>query len=259
MAESAGLLAGKRTLVLGVANDHSLAWAIAREFHRHGALLALTYAGEVFERRVRPLAEELGIELIWPCDVLDDRQVAALQDHVARHWGQVDSVVHAIAFAQRDDLKGDFSQTGRDGFRIALEVSVYSFIHLARVLSPLLTRGSSLITLSYFGAEKVVPNYNVMGVAKAALEASVRYLAAELGPRGIRVNALSAGPVRTLSAAGIAGFRDMLRHHAERAPLKRNITGEDVARAAVFLASDLSSGVTGEILHVDAGYNIMGF
>lgn len=254
-----GLLAGKRALVLGVANDHSLAWAISREFQSQGATLALTYAGEVFERRVRPLAAEVGVDLVWPCDVLDDAQVTALRQHVGSHWPQVDIIVHAIAFAQREDLREEFSSTSREGFRVALEVSAYSLVHIARALSSLLVSGSSLLTLTYFGSEKVIPNYNVMGVAKAALEACVRYLAAELGPRGVRVNALSAGPVRTLSAAGIAGFRDMLRHHAERAPLRRNITAEEVAKAALFLCSDLASGVTGEVLHVDAGYNIMGF
>ncbi|GBD25949.1 Enoyl-[acyl-carrier-protein] reductase [NADH] FabI [bacterium HR30] len=253
------LLAGKRALILGVANDHSLAWAIAREFHQQGATLALTHAGEAFERRVRPLAAEIGVELVWPCDVLDDSQVAALSQNLSSVWPQVDVLVHAIAFAQREDLKQDFSHTSRQGFRLALEVSTYSFVQLAQAFSGLLAPGSSLLTLTYFGAEKVIPNYNVMGVAKAALEACVRYLAAELGPRGVRVNAVSAGPVRTLSAAGIAGFREMLRHHAERAPLRRNVTPEEVAKAALFLASDLASGITGEVLHVDAGYNIMGF
>jgi enoyl-[acyl-carrier protein] reductase I len=255
----ASLLAGKRALVLGVANDHSIAWAIARAFHDHGAELALTYAGEAFERRVRPLAEELGVSLVLPCDVQQDEQVQGVFEQLQAHWPQVDIVVHSIAFAPREELKEEFSRTTREGFRVALEVSAYSFVHLTRALAQLLARDASLLTLTYFGAEKVVPNYNVMGVAKAALEACVRYLAAELGPRGIRVNALSAGPIRTLSAAGIAGFREMLRHHAERAPLRRNVTAEEVAKAAVFLASDLASGVTGEVLHVDAGYNIVGF
>lgn len=255
----ASLLAGKRALVLGVANDHSIAWAIARAFHDHGAELALTYAGEAFERRVRPLAQELGVSLVLPCDVQQDEQVQGVFEQLQAHWPQVDIVVHSIAFAPREELKEEFSRTTREGFRVALEVSAYSFVHLTRTLAPLLARDASLLTLTYFGAEKVVPNYNVMGVAKAALEACVRYLAAELGPRGIRVNALSAGPIRTLSAAGIAGFREMLRHHAERAPLRRNVTAEEVAKAAVFLASDLASGVTGEVLHVDAGYNIVGF
>jgi enoyl-[acyl-carrier protein] reductase I len=255
----ASLLAGKRALVLGVANDHSIAWAIARAFHDHGAELALTYAGEAFERRVRPLAEELGVSLVLPCDVQQDEQVQGVFEQLQAHWPQVDIVVHSIAFAPREELKEEFSRTTREGFRVALEVSAYSFVHLTRALAPLLARDASLLTLTYFGAEKVVPNYNVMGIAKAALEACVRYLAAELGPRGIRVNALSAGPIRTLSAAGIAGFREMLRHHAERAPLRRNVTAEEVAKAAVFLASDLASGVTGEVLHVDAGYNIVGF
>ncbi len=254
-----GLLTGKRAIVLGVANDHSLAWFIARKFHQEGATLALTHAGAAFERRVRPLAEEIGVDLVWPCDVLDDSQVAALSEAVSAQWPRVDILVHAIAFAQRDDLKEPFSLTSRQGFRLALEVSTFSFVQLVRALSQRLGPGSSLLTLTYFGAEKVIPNYNVMGVAKAALEACVRYLAAELGPRGVRVNAVSAGPVRTLSAAGIPGFRDMLRVHAEKAPLRRNVTPEEVAQAALFLASDLASGITGEILHVDAGYNILGF
>lgn len=257
--QTSGWLAGKRALVLGVANDHSIAWAIARALHAQGVELALTHAGEPFERRVRPLAEELGVGLVLPCDVEDDHQLAALYESLRTRWPQLDILVHAIAFAQREDLKEDFSRTSRAGFRIALEVSAYSLVHLVRVLSPLLRSGSSVLTLTYFGAEKVVPNYNVMGVAKAALEACVRYLAAELGPRGIRVNAISAGPIRTLSAAGIAGFRDMLRHHAERAPLRRNVSAEEVASAALFLASDLASGITGEVLHVDGGYNIVGF
>lgn len=252
-------LAGKKALILGVANDHSIAWGIARALHAHGAELALTYAGEPFERRVRPLAEQLGVELVFPCDVRDDREVTSLAEDLQRHWPQLDILVHAIAYAPREELREAFSRVSREGFRVALEVSAYSLVYLVRTLSPLLRDGSSVLTLTYFGAEKVIPNYNVMGIAKAALEGCVRYLAAELGPRGIRVNAISAGPIRTLSAAGIAGFREMLRHHAERAPLRRNVSVDEVAKAALFLASDLASGITGEVLHVDGGYNIMGF
>jgi enoyl-[acyl-carrier protein] reductase I len=253
------LLAGKRACILGVANDHSLAWAIAQAFAASGAELALTYAGEPFERRVRPLAQSLHVSRVYPCDVSADEQIAALVESVRRDWPQLDVLVHAVAFAERADLKGRFIDTSRAGFRLALEVSAYSLVALARAFEPLFVPGSSILTLTYFGAEKVIPNYNVMGVAKAALEASVRYLAYDLGPQQVRVNAISAGPVRTLSAAGIAGFREMLHHHAQRAPLKRNISGEEVARTAVYLASDLASGVTGEVIHVDAGYHIVGF
>ncbi len=253
-----GVLAGKRACILGVANDHSLAWGIAQAFAAQGAELAFTYANEAFERRVRPLAASLNVERVYPCDVLVDEQIAALAERLGAVWGKVDVLVHAIAFAEREDLKGRFLDTSRAGFRLALEVSTYSLVALARAFEPLLPAGGSVLTLTYFGAEKVVPNYNVMGVAKAALEASVRYLAYELGSKQVRVNAISAGPVRTLSAAGISGFRDMLRHHAERAPLRRNIRAEEVAHAAVYLASDWASGVTGEVVHVDAGYNIVG-
>ena len=252
------LLTDKKALVLGVANDHSIAWAIAQALHREGADLALTYVGENLERRVRPLAASLGVELVLPCDVTKDDDIAATCARLGEVWGGVDIVVHAVAFALRDELKGRFLQTSREGFRVALDVSVYSLIALARHIEPLLRPGASLLTLTYFGAEKVLPNYNVMGVAKAALEASVRYLAADLGPQGVRVNAISAGPLRTLSSAGISGFKAMLHHHEERAPLRRNVSPEEVANAALYLCSGLGSGVTGEVVHVDAGYNIVG-
>ncbi len=253
-----GLLTGKRALILGVANDHSIAWGIAQAMHHEGAEVGFTYVGPSIEKRVRPLAASLGSQLILPCDVTSDDEVHALADGVGKHWKSVDVVVHAIAFAERDELKGRFIETSRLGFRTALEVSAYSLVAVARALEALMPAGSSILTLTYFGAEKVLPNYNVMGVAKAALEASVRYLAADMGERGIRVNAISAGPVRTLSAAGITGFKDMMRHHAERAPLRRSITADEVGRTAVFLASDLASAITGEIIHADAGYNILG-
>lgn len=252
------LLQGKRALILGVANDHSIAWAIAQAMHREGAELAFTYVGPGIERRLRPLAESLGSKLVVACDVTNDEEISAAAAEVRAVWKRVDVVVHAVAFALRDELKGRFVDTSRQGFRTALEVSAYSLVAVARAIEPLMTAGGSILTLTYLGSEKVLPNYNIMGVAKAALEAEVRYLAADLGPRGIRVNAISAGPVRTLSAAGITGFKDMMRHHAERAPLKRNITAAEVGDTAVFLASDLGRAVTGEVIHADAGYNIVG-
>ncbi|HVN87548.1 MAG TPA: enoyl-ACP reductase [Candidatus Binatia bacterium] len=254
-----GLLDGKKTLIIGVANDHSIAWAIAQAFVREGAALALTYVNEAIEKRVRPLAASLGVDTVLPCDVTRDDDVAALFDNLRAQWGALDVVVHAVAFAQREDLKGRFVDTSREGFRLALDVSAYSLVAVARAAEPLLApQHGSILTLSYFGAEKVVPGYNVMGVAKAALEASVRYLAWDLGSQGVRVNAISAGPIRTLSSAGITGFKTMLHHYEERAPLRRNVTADEVARAALFLSSDLGDGITAEILHVDAGYNVVG-
>ncbi len=253
-----GLLAGKRALVLGIANDHSIAWAIARALHREGARLALTYVGETLERRVRPLAESLGVPTVLPCDVSKDEDIEATFAALREQWGGLDVLVHAVAFAPREELKGRFVETTREGFRIALDVSVYSLLALARAALPLMTAGGSMLTLTYLGAERALPNYNVMGVAKAGLESCVRYLAYDLGGQKIRVNAISAGPIRTLSSAGITGFKDMLHHHAERAPLQRNVSAEEVANTAVYLCSDLASGVTGEIIHVDAGYSIVG-
>jgi enoyl-[acyl-carrier protein] reductase I len=252
------LLADKKAVVFGVANDHSIAWAITQALHREGAELALTYVTDSIERRVRPLAESLGIEAVLPCDVTRDDDVAATFDALRARWGRVDIVIHAIAYALRDELKGRFLHTSRIGFQTALDVSAYSLIAIARQAEPLMRAGASLLTLTYFGAEKVLPNYNVMGIAKAALEASVRYLAWDLGPQGIRVNAISAGPIRTLSSAGITGFKSMLHHHAERAPLRRSVTIEEVAHTALYLVSDLASAVTGEVVHADAGYNIVG-
>jgi len=252
------LMADKKAVVFGVANDHSIAWAIARALHREGAELALTYPAESIERRVRPLAESLGVQTVLPCDVTKDEDIAATFASLRERWGHVDVVIHAVAFALRDELKGRFIETSRAGFQIALDVSAYSLVGIARHAEPLLRPGAALLTLTYFGAEKVLPHYNAMGIAKAALEACVRYLAFDLGPQGIRVNAISAGPLRTLSSAGITGFKAMLHHHAERAPLQRNITPEEVAQTALYLCSDMGSGVTGEIVHVDAGYNIVG-
>jgi enoyl-[acyl-carrier protein] reductase I len=252
------LLDRKKALVFGVANDHSIAWAIAQALQREGAELALTYAGEAIEKRVRPLAQTLGVDLVLPCDVSKDDEIAAAFGTLRERWGRVDIVIHAVAFALREELKGRFIHTSRAGFQVALDVSAYSLIAIARSAEPLMPAGGSLLTLTYFGAEKVLPNYNVMGIAKAALEASVRYLAWDLGPQGIRVNAISAGPMRTLSSAGITGFKDMLHHHAERAPLRRNIRPEEVAATAVYLCSDFGSAVTGEVVHADGGYNIVG-
>ena len=253
-------LEGKRALVLGVANERSISWAIARELRTQGARLALTFLGESLERRVRPLAAEIGAELVLPCDVADDAQVETLFAEIARSWNGLDILVHGIAFANRDDLTGRFVDTGREGFRIALDVSAYSLVALARGARPLMldAGGGSIVTLTFAGSERVFPNYNVMGVAKAALEASVRYLAADLGPDGIRVNAISAGPIKTLSAAGIRNFRDMLRVAEDRAPLRRNVTTEDVAHTAALLLGPGGAAITGQVVYVDAGLSILG-
>jgi enoyl-[acyl-carrier protein] reductase I len=254
-----GLLNGRKGIIFGVANEKSIAWSIARRMNQEGAELAFTYAGEALEKRVRPLAESVGAKLILPCDVTKDDQIQAVFEQVRSAFGHLDILVHAIAYANKEDLKADFLSTTRDGFRLAQDVSAYSLTVLARHAAPLMEgRPASILTLSYYGAEKVVPRYNVMGVAKAALEASVRYLAADLGPKGIRVNAISAGPIRTLASAGISGFLDMLHHVEAKAPLRRNISAEEVAGTALYLASDLASGVTGEVIYVDAGYHIMG-
>ena len=254
-----GLLDGRKGIIFGVANEKSIAWAIAQKLHKEGAELAFTFAGEALEKRVRPLADSLGAKLILPCDVTKDDQIQAVFQQVQSNFGHLDILVHAIAFANKEDLKTDFLNTSRDGFRLAHDVSAYSLTALARHAAPLMEgRPGSILTLTYYGAEKVVPRYNVMGVAKAALEASVCYLAADLGPKGIRVNAISAGPIRTLASAGISGFMEMLHYVEAKAPLRRNVTAEEVAGTALYLASDLSSGVTGEVIYVDAGYNIMG-
>jgi enoyl-[acyl-carrier protein] reductase I len=252
---------GKRAAVFGVANERSIAWGIAQALHAAGCTeFAFTFAGEPFERRVRPLAESVNARLILPCDVSNDAQVEAAFARIREQWPDgIDVLIHSLAYAQREDLEGRFLDTSRAGFLLALEVSAYSLVLLARHAAPLLTtRKGSIVTLSYYGAEKVVPNYNVMGVAKAALEASVRYLASDLGPEGVRVNAISAGPIKTLAASGVRGFKGMLGFVEERAPLRHGVSQEDVGRAAAFLCSDFGAGITGEVLHVDAGYNIMG-
>ncbi len=254
-----GLLEGKKGVIFGVANDRSIAWAIAKALKAEGMDLAFTYAGAALEGRVRPLAESIGARLVLPCDVTDDGQIAAVFDALRKEWGFLDGLVHSLAFAKKEELKGEYLNTSREGFRLALDVSAYSLVALARGAAPLMEgRAGSIITMSYYGSEKVVANYNVMGVAKAALEVSVRYLAADLGPRNIRVNALSPGPVKTLAAMGITGFKSILEVVEAKAPLRRNVTVEDVAASALYLLSPLSNGVTGELIHVDSGYNIMG-
>jgi enoyl-[acyl-carrier protein] reductase I len=253
-----GLLDGKNALVFGVANDHSIAWGIARALHEAGAEVGFSSVESLLERRVRPLAESLGATFVEPCDVQSDEEIERVFERWSASHDRLDILVHALAFAKREDLAGQFVDTSRDGFAVALDVSAYSLVALARVARPLLRPGSSIVTLSYYGAEKVVANYNVMGVAKAALEASVRYLAADLGPEGVRVNAISAGPVRTLAASGIAGFRRMYGTFAELTPMRSNITIEDVGKTALYLASDLSSAVTGEVVYVDGGFSILG-
>ncbi len=253
------LLEGKRGLVFGVANERSIAWSIAEAAVAQGAEVGLNYLGDRMERRVRPLAERLEAPLCLPCDVTDEAQLDAFFARATEVFeGRLDFLVHSLAFARREELGGRFLDTSREGFALALDISAYSLVELTRRAAPLLTDGGSVVALTYYGAEKVVPNYNVMGPAKAALEACVRYLACDLGADAVRVNGLSAGPVRTLAAAGIPGFRGMLKACAERAPLRRNITQAEVADAALFLLSDLSRAVTGEVLHVDAGYHVTG-
>jgi enoyl-[acyl-carrier protein] reductase I len=250
------LLAGRRGLVVGVANERSIAWGIARNARAAGAELAFTFQGEALERRVRPLAAEAGSSIVEPLDVTQPAEVDAVFARLREEWGRLDFLVHSVAYAERADLQGRTVDTSREGFLKALEISAYSLIALSRAAEPLLTSGGSILTLTYYGAVKAVPNYNVMGIAKAALEASVRYLALDLGPAGIRVNGISAGPIKTLAAAGVSGLRSMLGEAAERAALRRNVSIDDVGKAATYLLSDLSAGVTGEIHYVDAGLSI---
>ena len=253
-----GILDGKKAIIFGVANEKSIAWAIANKLHSEGCELAFTFVGPALEKRVRPLAASIGGEIILPCDVTNDEEIEGVFRTLGDKWGKLDILVHSVAFAHKEDLKGRFSDTSREGFNTALEVSAYSLIALAKHAAPLMEgHEASILTLSYLGSERVVKNYNVMGVAKAALESSVRYLSADLGRLGIRVNAISAGPIKTLAAMGISGFSEILNTVKEKSPLRRNVNTEDVARTALFLTSPLSSGVTGEILYVDSGYNIM--
>jgi len=253
------LLQGKKVVVFGIANDKSIAWAIARLFHDQGADLAITYAGEAFEKRVRPLAESVNASAILPCNVTSDDEIASVFSELDKIWGGVDIIIHAVAYANKEELKGTILNTTREGFATAMDISVYSFLAIMKAAKPLMEgRGGSALTLSYYGAMKVFPSYNVMGLAKAALEASVRYLSEAVGPEGIRVNAISAGPIRTLAASGVNGFHNILNHVESKAPLRRTITQEDVANAALYLCSDMAGGVSGEIHYVDGGYNIIG-
>jgi enoyl-[acyl-carrier protein] reductase I len=252
------LLEGKKALIFGIANKRSIAWGIAKAFHEQGAELGFSYGIPQLEKRVMPLAEQVGVSFVEMADVTKDEDITAVFEKAAGYFGNIDILVHSIAYAKQEDLTGRFVDTSRDGFAMALDISAYSLVALTRHAKELMPDGGSVVTMSYYGAEKAVPHYNSMGVAKAALEASVRYLALDLGPDGIRVNAISAGPIKTLSAAGIADFRKMLRYTEERNPLRRNVDQDEVGRTAVYLCSDLGSGVTGEVVHVDAGYHILG-
>jgi enoyl-[acyl-carrier protein] reductase I len=257
-SSGAGFLAGKRGLVMGVANNRSIAWGIAKAAHDAGAQLAFTYQGEALEKRVRPLAKELDAEVVGHCDVTDAATIDAVFKSVETFWGGLDFVIHCIAFADKDQLTGRYVETTEDNFTKSLLISCYSFTAIAQRAEKLMTNGGALLTLSYYGAEKWMPHYNVMGVAKAALEASVRYLAADLGEKNIRVNAISAGPIKTLAASGIGDFRYILKWNEYNAPLRRTVTIEEVGETAAFLVSPMARGITGEILHVDAGYHVVG-
>ncbi len=255
---SNNLMKGKRGLIMGVANKMSLAWGISEALHDAGADLAFSFQGEALEKRVRPLAESVGSKLVIPCDVSDQASIDALFEVLKKEWGTFDFVVHAIGFSDKNELRGRYSDTSRANFLMTMDISCYSFTAIARAAQPMMNKGGSLLTLTYYGAEKVMPHYNVMGVAKAALETSVKYLARDLGDDGIRVNAISAGPIKTLAASGIGDFRYILKWNELNSPLRRNVTIEDVGKAGLYFLSDLSSGVTGEVHHVDAGYHVMG-
>lgn len=253
-----GLLDGKNTLIFGLANERSIAWGITQAMHREGAKIGISYAGAMLERRVKPLAEQVGCKFVGECDVTKDDQIAAVVEKTGKNFGKVDVLVHSVAFAGREELTGPYYNTSREGFKNAMDISVFSFVALAKAYLPILNPGASLMCMTYYGSVKVAPHYNVMGVAKAALESSTRYLAYDLGPQKIRVNAISAGPIRTLAAAGVGGFRDMYKHFADISPMRENVTIEDVGNAAVFLASNLSARITGEVLYVDSGFNTIG-
>ncbi|HET6485786.1 MAG TPA: enoyl-ACP reductase [Spirochaetia bacterium] len=253
-----GLMSGKRGVIFGVANDKSIAWGISRRLHEEGASLAFTYLNEVFEKRVRPLAESIGSELILRCDVSKDAEIEEVFTEIEQTWGSLDFLVHAVAYAGREELRQPFHQTSRDGFRQALDISAYSLVAVTRAALPLMKNGGSILTLTYLGSQRAVPNYNVMGVAKAALEATVRYLAAELGEKAVRVNAISAGPIRTLAASGISNFSEIFGIMESRSPMHRSVSQEEVGNSALYLLSELASGVTGDIHFVDTGYNIVG-
>lgn len=258
MSEPSPIMAGKRGLVMGVANDRSIAWGIAKAAAAQGAELAFTYQGEALQKRVQPLAAQVGSDMVLSCDVTNDEDVSATFDTIRKEWGKIDFLVHAIAYSDKEELKGKYVNTTRDNFLKTLDISCYSFTRIAKEAADMMPDGGSLLTLSYYGAERVMPHYNVMGVAKAALEASIRYLAADLGADNIRVNGLSAGPMKTLAASGIGDFRYILKWNQYNSPLRRNVTLEDVGGAGMYLLSDLSSGVSGEVHHVDCGYNIVG-
>jgi len=258
MSESSGLMAGKRGLIMGVANAKSIAWGIAEKCSQEGAELAFTYQGEALQKRVLPLAESVGSDLVLPCDVTDHESIDAVFEALKEKWGKIDFLVHAIAFADKEELKGRYIDTTPANFQNSMNISCYSFTAVAQRAEKLMSDGGSMVTLTYYGSERVMPHYNVMGVAKAALEASVRYLAEDLGKNAIRVNAISAGPIKTLAASGIGDFRAMLAYSEKNTPLRRNITQEEVGNTALYLLSDMGSGVTGETHHVDAGYHIMG-
>lgn len=252
------LLKDKKALIFGVANNRSIAYGIANEFKANGAKLAFNYAGDAIKKRVEPIAEELAADLVFPCDVTDDAQIAQAVETVKEKWGSIDVLVHSVAFAPREDLQGRFIDTSREGYKTAMDISAFSLAALCKAFEPLLSPGASVLTMTYHGSQKVVRNYNVMGVAKAALEATMRYLAVDLGEKGVRINAISAGPIKTLASSGVSGFKDIFHHIEERAPMHANVTIEDVGRAATFLASHLNSGSTGNVHYVDAGYNILG-
>ncbi|MEE9140062.1 MAG: enoyl-ACP reductase FabI [Alphaproteobacteria bacterium] len=258
MTEHTPLMAGKRGLIMGVANERSIAWGIAKTVADHGAELAFTYQGETLAKRVQPLARSVGSQIVTVCDVTDDESIDAVFAVLKERWGRLDFLVHAIAYSDKEELKGGYLDTSRSNFAQTLDISCYSFTAVCQRAVPLMTDGGSLLTLTYIGAERVMPHYNVMGVAKAALEASVQYLAADLGGRNIRVNGISAGPIKTLAASGIGDFRYILKWNQYNSPLKRNVTIEEVGTSALYLLSDLSGGVTGEIHHTDCGYNIVG-
>jgi len=254
-------LTGKNALVTGIANNRSIAWGIAQQLHKAGANLGITYLPDDkgrFEKKVKELVEPLEPSIFLPCNVQDDAQIAETFEAIAKQWGKLDILIHCLAFASKEDLTGEFSKTSRQGFTQALEISTYSLTQLAGAAKPLMTEGGSIVTLTYLGGVKVIPNYNVMGIAKSALDMSVRYLAAELGPNNIRVNAISAGPIRTLASSAVGGILDMIHHVEEVAPLRRTVTQLEVGNTAAFLCSDLASGITGQVLYVDAGYEIMG-
>jgi len=252
------LMAGKRGLIMGLANDKSIAWGIARALADAGAELAFSYQGEALMKRVGPLAEQLGSDIVLPCDVGDEASIDGLFDALKERWGKLDFIVHAIGFSDKSELRGRYVDTSRDNFTMTMDISVYSFTAVAARAEKMMSEGGSMLTLTYYGAEQVMPHYNVMGVAKAALEASVKYLAEDLGKDGIRVNAISAGPIKTLAASGIGDFRYIMKWNEYNSPLRRNVTTDDVGKSALYLLSDLGSGVTGENLHVDAGYHVVG-